>query len=220
VLQDDVACRLRGFGPLGILAILVVFAGNLVIVPLSAILALLWAKRSGTPWSELGFVRPDSWARTVIVGIAFGIALKFLMKVIVMPLLGADPINQAYYYLVGNPSALPGMFYAIIIGAGFGEETLFRGFLFERMGKLLGPSPNAKTLIVLLGAGLFGLAHYMEQGVPGVQQALIVGLVFGATFAVTGRIVMLMIAHAAFDLTALAIIYWNLEYAVAQLIFK
>jgi hypothetical protein len=29
-----------------------------------------------------------------------------------------------------------------------------------------------------------------------------------------------MIAHAAFDLTALAIIYWNLEAAVAHLIFK
>ena len=55
-----------------------------------------------------------------------------------MPLLAADPINQTYHYLVGNPSALPGMFYAIIIGAGFGEETLFRGFLFERLGTFLG----------------------------------------------------------------------------------
>jgi hypothetical protein len=29
-----------------------------------------------------------------------------------------------------------------------------------------------------------------------------------------------MFAHAAFDLTALAIIYWNLESKVAHLIFK
>jgi hypothetical protein len=110
---DRVTAGLRGFGPLGILAILVVFAGNLVIVPLSAILVLLCAQRSGTPLSEIGFVRPKSWARTVFVG-----------------------------------------------------------------------------------------------------------LVFGATFAVTGRIFMLMIAHAAFDLTALAIINWNLESTVAHLIFK
>jgi hypothetical protein len=53
-----------------------------------------------------------------------------------------------------------------------------------------------------------------------MQQGMIVGLVFGAIFAVTGRIFMLMIAHATFDLTALAIIYWNLESAVAHLIFK
>jgi hypothetical protein len=31
---------------------------------------------------------------------------------------------------------------------------------------------------------------------------------------------MLMFAHAAFDLTAVAIIYWNLEREVAHLIFK
>jgi hypothetical protein len=31
---------------------------------------------------------------------------------------------------------------------------------------------------------------------------------------------MLMIAHASFDLTAVAIIYWNLETRVAHLVFK
>ena len=217
--ENRFATRLRGFGPPGLLAILVVLAGNFVVVPLSAVLVLVWARQSGTPWGELGFVRPRSWARTVLVGIAFGVALKFLMKSLVMPLLGADPINQAYHHLVGNTAAIPGMLYAIIVGAGFGEETLFRGFLFERLGKLLGPGAKAKALIVLLTAGLFGLAHYFEQGVPGVQQGMIVGLVFGAVFAMTGRIFMLMIAHIAFDLTALALIYWNLESSVAQLIF-
>ncbi|HXN51685.1 MAG TPA: hypothetical protein VN943_07085 [Candidatus Acidoferrum sp.] len=39
-------------------------------------------------------------------------------------------------------------------------------------------------------------------------------------FAVTGRICMLMIAHAAFDVTAVAMIYWNLESKVAHLAFK
>jgi hypothetical protein len=40
--------------------------------------------------------------------------------------------------------------------------------------------------------------------------------VFGTIFAVPGRIWMLMCAHPAFDLTALAMIYWNLESAVAR----
>ena len=55
-------------------------------------------------------------------------------------------------------------------------------------------------------------------GLPGVEQALSTGLVFGAIFAVTGRIWMVMCAHAAFDLTAVAIIYWNLEAAAAHLV--
>ena len=218
--DDRVARRLRGFGPLGIIAILIILAGNLVVLPLSAVLVLVWARLSCTPWREIGYVRPKSWIRTLAVGIVFGVAFKFLMKAIVMPLLGADPINQTYHFLAGNRAALPAMLYVIIAGAGFGEETVFRGWMFERFGKLFGPSVWAKTLVVLLTSILFGLAHYAVQGPAGVEQATIVGLVFGTIFAVAGRIFMLMIAHAAFDLTALAMIYWNLETAVAHLIFK
>src|SRR3989441_11074862 len=136
------------------------------------------------------------------------------------PVLGAPPINQAYHYLIGNPAALPGAVYLMIAGGGFGEETVFRGFLFERFGKLFGSGVRAKTGIVLLAAGLVALAHYPEQGLPGVEQAPITGLVFGAMFAATGRIWIPMFAHAAFDLTALVTIYWNLESVVAHLIFK
>lgn len=219
------AAELRGFGPLGILAILVivlsgnVFAGNIVL-PIGGVLTLVWARWSRTPWREIGYVWPASWTRTVSAGLAFGIAFKFLMKAIVMPLLGAGPINQAYHYLAGNRAMLPGAILAMTVGAGFGEETVFRGYLFERLGKLFGSGVGARILIVLLTSIWFGLAHYSGQGLAGVEQATITGLVFGTIFAVTGRIWMPMFAHAAFDLTALALIYWNLESTVAHLVFK
>lgn len=218
--DDDVAARLRGFGPLGILAIVAILAGNLIVAPLSALLVLAWARRSGTPWRDIGYVRPRSWLGGLFVGIVFGAAFKLAMKSLVMPLLGADPINQAYHHLVGNTAALPGMLYAIIVGAGFGEETVFRGYMFERLRRLLGAGPGARAASVLLTAGLFGLAHYADQGLAGLEQATIVGLVFGTIFALTGRLWMLMCAHAAFDLTALAIIYWDLEGDVAGLFFR
>ncbi len=63
------------------------------------------------------------------------------------------------------------------------------------------------------------LEHYSLQGLAGVQQATIVGLAFGLIFALTGQIWLLIFAHAAFDLTAVAIIYWDLESAVAHLVF-
>lgn len=218
--QDDVAKQLRGFGPLGILSILAILAGNLLFIPLSALLVLAWTWRSHTPWSEIGYVRPKSWVAGLAIGIVFGAAFKVLMKAIVMPLLGADPINQAYHHLAGNQPALPAMLYALTVGAGFGEETVFRGFMFERLGKLLGASVGAKLFIVLITAAWFGLVHYPDQGLAGAEQATLVGLVYGTIFAITGRIWMLMCAHAAFDLTALAMIYWNLESDVAHLIFK
>jgi len=218
--DDPVAASLRGFGPLGLLAILLIVLTSAVFKPLSAILVLVWAWRSHTPWREIGYVRPKSWLGSLAVGIVFGCAFKLLMKVIVMPLLGAPDINTAYHCLVGNPAAVPGVVFTMIISAGFGEETVFRGFLFERLGKLFGTGAGAKVSIVLLTSTLFALGHYANLGLPGVEQAMITGLAFGTIFAITGRIWMVMCAHAAFDLAAVAIIYWNLETAVAHLIFK
>ena len=218
--DDRLAAELRGFGPIGILAILIIFAGNLVVIPLGGLLVLLWTWRSHTPWREIGYVRPESWARTVAVGVAFGIAFKLLMKAVVMPLLGAEPVNQAYHYLTGNPAALPGVLYAVTFGGGWSEETVYRGFAFERLGKLFGSGAWAKPVMVLLTTALFAALHYPEQGLAGVQQATITGLVFGTIFAITGRIWLLVFAHAAFDWAAVAIIYWNLESPVAHLFFK
>jgi len=225
--DDAFAAGLRG-GPLGVLVTLVIlFTGNvsigkhgeLVHVPLGAALVLLWTWRSRTPWRAIGYARPRSWIATVAGGVTFGYALKLVMKAIVMPLLGADPINHAYGFLEGNRGALPAAVWAMLV-AGFGEETVFRGFMFERLGKLMGQGRGARTAIVLLTSAGFGLAHYSIQGLAGTEQATITGLVFGTIVAVTGRIWMVMIAHAAFDLTALAIIYLSLESRVSHLIFK
>lgn len=190
-----------------------------MLVIVAALLVLLWVHWSGKPWSDIGYVRPKSWVRTIGLGIALGIVFKLVMKALVMPLLGADPVNRHYHYLAGNAAALPGMLFSVIVSAGWGEETLWRGFAFDRLRRVLGSGWWASLLIVLLTSLLFGLAHYPDQQLAGVQQATIVGLVYGSVFAVTRRIWMLIIAHAAFDVTAVALIYWSLESAVARSIF-
>jgi len=47
----------------------------------------------------------------------------------------------------------------------------------------------------------------------------VTGLVFGGIYTLTGQLFMLMVAHAAFDVMAVALIYWNLESRVAHLFF-
>ena len=225
--NDPIASQLRGFGPLGLIAILaILLTGNVavgraggapVFLPVGASLVLVWRWMSRTPWRELGYVRPKSWIGSLTVGILFGVAFKFLMKAIVMPILGAPPINQAFHFLAGNHAALPVALWSMIFVAGWGEETLFRGYMFERLGKLLGSKIEAKIVIVLVSSLWFGWDHYSSQGLAGVEQAIIVGLVYGTIFMITGRLFMLMCAHAAFDLAALAIIYWDLESRVAIL---
>jgi membrane protease YdiL (CAAX protease family) len=218
--DDRVAVALRGFGPLGILAIIVILATNFLIAPLNAILVLVWAKISRTPWREIGYVRPKSWTGASIVGIVFGVAFKLVMKAIVMPLFGAPPINQAYHFLAGNTSALPWMLYAIIVRAGFGEETVYRGWMFERFGKLFGPHAWTVPLTIVITSALFASGHLADQGLPGAEQAMITGVVFGMIFVRTGSIFLPMVVHVAFDLAALALIYWDVEPAVAHFIFK
>ncbi|MBI3447426.1 MAG: CPBP family intramembrane metalloprotease [Acidobacteria bacterium] len=215
---DPFAEKLRGFGAAGVLSMLVVLAGQIV-PPLGALLALAWTHRSRTPWRDVGYLRPKSWWLTIARGVAFGAALKIALKAIVMPLLGAPAVNPAYHFLEGNTAALPGMVLTMIFVAGFGEETLFRGFLFERLGKLMGRGAGARIAIVILTSAFFASLHFKEQGIAGVEQAIITGLVFGTMYSVTGCLWPVIVAHAAFDLTAVAVIYLGLEPAVAHLVF-
>lgn len=213
--DDETARALRGFGAAGLLAIAVVYLGNALFEPLGALLVLGWAWRSGTLWAEIGFARLRSWFLAIAGGVAGGIALKLLLKALVLPALGAPPVNAAFHYLAGNNAALPGAILLMVVGAGFGEEVLFRGVAFERLGKLLGESAGAKAIIVLITAFWFGLEHLSNQGYWGFLQGTIVGLVFGAVYARWRNLWPLIAAHAAFDLTALAIIYLDLEREVA-----
>lgn len=67
------------------------------------------------------------------------------MKALIMPLLGAPSINQNYHYLAGNSGQLPFAIGAMLV-AGFAEETIFRGFMFERINKLLGNGIRTKLV--------------------------------------------------------------------------
>jgi len=72
---------------------------------------------------------------------------------------------------------------------------------------------------VLASAALFAVAHMVGQGRDAVIQAAFTGTIFGAIYARTRSLWMLMVAHAAFDLVAVAIIYLGLEERVAHLLF-
>ena len=125
---------------------------------------LVWAWRSHTPWREIGYVRPRSWIGSLAVGIVFGCAFKLLMKAIVHAA-ARRPCNQSRLPLPGRkPGCTPGVVFTMIVGAGFAEETLFRGYLFERLGKLFGTGAGAKVSIVLLTSALFASGPLLQPG--------------------------------------------------------
>lgn len=208
--DDRFAARLRGFGLAGLSALAVIYFGSVLIPPLGALLVLAWAWRSRTPWQEIGLSRPPSWLATVALGIALGVGLRLLMKYWVMPLLGAPTVNPAFQHLAGNTAALPSAILMMGFVAAFGEELVMRGFMFERLTRLLGRGRSSLTLIVLATSIVFGLGHYPLQGLAGAQNATLMGLVFGTLYALTGRLWLPVIVHAAFNLAGLAMIYFSL----------
>lgn len=218
--REGFAARLRGYGPAGTVTTLVVLVVSAVLGPLKAVPVLLWAKFTHTPWRELGIIRPRRVWRSVLFATVGGVLFKLVMKSLVMPLLGAPAINPAFRSLTGNPGALALILFEVIVGAAFGEEVLFRGFLFERLRRLFGWGTAARVAIVLLTSALFAAAHWSLQGLAGVEQAFITGAVIGTLYAATGSLLEPMIVHAAFDLTAVVLIYFGLESGVAHWFFR
>jgi membrane protease YdiL (CAAX protease family) len=218
--ESRFAAGLRGFGAPGLIAILLILAGALAFMPIAAALILIWVWLSKTPWRDVGLARPRSWIGGLIAGVVLGVGLKFAMKALVMPFLGAPPTNEAFHYLAGNRNAALEFAAYAVYGAGFSEELSFRGYLFERFKKLLGGGAGATLFTLVVVTALFGAAHW-QQGPSAMINAAITGLALGIVFlACRRKLFVPMVMHAAFDLTALAMIYYNLESPISHLAFK
>ena len=218
-LHSRVATALRGFGPVSVVVSLLM-ALSPIVEPLNALAVPIWIWLSRISWKDVGCARPPSWAATLVGGSAFGVGLKLLMKAVVMPLFGAPAVSAGLHQWVGHPVVLPSATLVAVVGAGWGEESVFRGFLFERGRKLLGNGAAAKVTMVLVSAGAFGGLHYFVQGFVGAVQATIFGLVFAAIFALTDSLWFLVVAHAGFDIATVFIVVFNVEAAVAHAVFR
>jgi uncharacterized protein len=219
-LPERIAQSLRGIGPAGIVAFVAIAAASAVFVPLAAALVLVWTWISRTPLRNIGLVRPVSWLNGLAIGIVLGLAEKFLLKAIVLPLLGAPAVNPMFGDLANNPRRALFLVFYMLVGAAFCEELVFRGFVFDRLGKLLGTSNFAQIAVVILSTAFFGALHY-QQGISGIENASIGGLFAAVVYLINRkRLWTVIVMHAAFDLSSLALIYFRLETLIAHSIFK
>ena len=193
----------------------ILLSGNV----LGPLLLVLWMSLSGESPRRLGLDRPARWGRTLVVGAGLGLALKLVMKVLVLPALAVPPTNPIYHYLVGNTRALLQTIPVMIVAGGLGEEMIWRGLLFARLTSWIPSKRWTPAIVVLLGSIAFAAAHYVDQGAAGVVQALFTGTVFGTLYVVRGDIWASVAAHATFDVAAVLIIYFDLEVRLAQAIF-
>jgi membrane protease YdiL (CAAX protease family) len=214
------AAALRGTGALAIVAVLLVVAGLVVGPPVSALFVFIWLWLSRTPAADIGLKRPGSWLGVLVTGIASGIALKLAMKAVVLPYFGAPATAAIMQNLHGDLNAFLIEVPQMIILAGLAEEIVFRGFFINRLQAWLGTGPASGVLIVLITAGIFGPAHYLQQGFFGALQGTIIGVLFASAYLLNGRrLWSLVVAHATFDVLAIYLIYAGLEERIAHAVF-
>lgn len=92
---------------------------------------------------------------------------------------------------------------AISITAGVCEEIIFRGFLLRYLHA--GPWHLTLAAAIVIAAAIFGLQH-LYQGVAGVMQTAVLGVLFSLIFLVTGTLLVPMLLHCVMDLRVLLLI--------------
>src|SRR5205814_3242310 len=111
----------------------------------------------GQRLADIGLKKPESWTRTLIMGI--GLAALVFIAMYVSEKAGFRRDLSKFKDVQGNLEVtIFGVVYAFI-GAGFYEEFTFRGFLMQGVAMLFGASRGAWIVACLLQGALFGVAH-------------------------------------------------------------
>ena len=159
---------------------------------LSILVASLVLKLRGSSWGQIGLARPQSWKRTILLGIGALVALFFIsiaLQVIAINLPGAEvpAIDQSRFNpLEGNLV----MFLLFVVLAwttiAFGEEMFYRAFLITQFGDIFPGSKLGSVLALLSSSIIFGLVHWVE-GPLGIVNTFAMGLLLGAVYLRSGR---------------------------------
>lgn len=154
-------------------------------------------------WRQIGFARYRTWARSLALGIGYGVGLElfdlFGKQRLLTRLLGKPPDLSGFAAVRGNLKFALLMFVLIWTLAAFGEELVYRGYLMNRMADLGRGTRTAWVVSLLVTSCIFGLTHY-HQGVTGIIEEGSDGVILGLMYLVCQRnLAVPIIAHGVCD---------------------
>lgn len=212
-----------GIISLAILAFISLWQPLGVIAGFAFLLVLLLVCVRRGSFAEIGLRRPESWAKTLLLGLAIGIGAQLLFAILIDPLLGrltGSPLDLSS--LEGMRGNLVNFIIMLAIGwvvGGFLEEMLFRGYLLKRIEVSLGGGALAAGVGIVLTAAAFGVAHGY-QSAAGVWSTGLFGVLVGFLFVWSGGNLWLpILVHGVSNTVGIALIYLSLDKVLGSLVF-
>jgi len=221
-LDQLVSSRLAGFGRIGTAYLVAVLAvGAFVENVYAFLMVVVWILLSHTPLAEIGIKRPHNLIAVLLGSAIAGVMLKLFMMAVIMPLYGAPSHNPLLSGLEGNSHALWTWSLRVIVFGGLVEEVIYRGYLINRLTAAWGRGVVPTIGIIAATALVFGVPHYMEQGIAGAISATIGGVVLAIIYLANGRqLISVIVIHAANDVCAVWLTFAGLNDRIAHLIWK
>jgi uncharacterized protein len=186
-------------------------------VPVLCVLAILSMRwRSGRwRWASLGFRRPESWLRIVVIALVAATLRVVLGEWVIEPLTAhfwRPAVAPAGTEQITGNIRLTLLYLPLVWGfAAFGEEISYRGYLLNRAAQAGGGSTGIYWVAVLITAVLFGYGHYYK-GPAGMVDSGIAGVILGAAYLMAGRNLWApILAHGFIDTFALVMTYLGLD---------
>lgn len=176
--------------------------------------AWIFMAARGVAWRSVGFAAPQNWPALLAAGLAGGVAYFlfefFGTQQLLLRVTGEYPDLHEFDDIVGNIELLTIYLGLNFVLAALGEEMVWRGYALPRVASLLGGGAAAWALALLLVNVAFGLAH-TYQGLPGVVEATVGGIAYGALYLATGRnLIAPMTAHFVSNSIDFTIMYLGL----------
>jgi uncharacterized protein len=161
---------------------------------------------NGRTLGSLGFQLPDLTPGRILTGLVLTFVLAYIYDLYRQTFTVESRTDLKNEWDDGIP-ILPATkkefkgFLLVALTAGVCEEIFYRGFLINYLAYYFEPTGQGLWMAVAVPSVIFGLSH-LYQGWEAVVKIILLSLVFGSLFVVSGSLLIPIILHVLVDVVS------------------